>query len=230
MIFRGLQKTTLIDYPGHVAATLFVDKCNFRCGFCQNPLLVFEKEENEISEKQALEFLAERKKYIEGLCITGGEPLLHPGLKFFARQVKGLGLKVKLDTNGTSPALLRELVEEKLVDYIAMDIKAAPGKYNKAANVEVDLGAVKESIALLLEGKADYEFRTTVVPTIIQKEDIPEIGEMVGGARLFALQQFVNSIPLVDEKFQEMPPYPKETLLEMAKEMEKYVDKVEVRD
>ncbi|MEM0360597.1 MAG: anaerobic ribonucleoside-triphosphate reductase activating protein [Candidatus Diapherotrites archaeon] len=230
MIFRGIQKTTLIDYPHHIATTLFVDKCNFRCGFCQNPLLVLEKEKREISEKEALEFLKNRKKYIEGVCITGGEPTVHGGLKFFATQVKELGLKVKIDTNGTNPALLRELISEKKVDYIAMDIKAPLEKYDSVANVHVDIEAVKESIAILKEGKVDYEFRTTVVPPIICLEDIEKIGIMVQGAKFFALQQFVNDVPLLDEKFQEIKPYPVEVLKGMAKMLEKYVKRTEVRE
>lgn len=229
MIFRGLQKTTLIDYPEHIAATLFVDKCNFRCPFCQNPSLVFEKEENEISEKEVLEFLKSRREYLEGVCITGGEPTLHGGLKFFIRQVKELGLKVKLDTNGTNPTLLRELIEEKLVDYIAMDVKASLEKYDLATNVNADIGAIRESIELLKEGRVDYEFRTTVVPTIIEMDDIEKIGELVKGAKLFVLQQFVNDVPLVDEKFRDIQPYSKETLEEMKKIMEKFVEKVEIR-
>ena len=229
MIFRGLQKTTLIDYPGHIASTFFVDKCNFRCPFCHNPLLVFEKEENEISEKEALEFLEKRKRYIEGICITGGEPTLHPGLKFFIRQVKDLGLKVKLDSNGTSPALLKELIDEKLVDYIAMDIKAPLEKYDLATNVHTDLEAIKKSIELLKEGRVAYEFRATIVPGIIKPEDIKKMGELLKGADKFAFQQFSNHGPLVDQKFEKLNPYPLETLKEMAKEMEKYVKKVELR-
>jgi pyruvate formate lyase activating enzyme len=230
MIFRGLQKTTLIDYPSHIASTLFVDKCNFRCGFCQNPSLVLEKETREISEKEALEFLKGRKKYLEGVCISGGEPTVHGGLKFFITQVKELGLKVKLDTNGTNPSLLRELINEKMVDYIAMDIKGPLERYDAIANVRVDLEAVKESIGLLKESKVDYEFRTTVVPTIICLEDIEKIGQMVKGARFFALQQFVNEVPLVDDKFREIQPYPVEVLRGMAKILEKYVKRVEVRE
>jgi len=229
MIFRGIQKTTLIDYPGHVATTLFLDKCNFRCPFCHNPLLVFEKEENEISEKEVMEFLKRRKKYLDGVCITGGEPTLHAGLKFFIIQVRELGLKIKLDTNGTNPKLLKELIEENLLDYIAMDLKAPLEKYDLATNVHVDKQAVKESIDLLLEGKVDYEFRTTVVPGIIEPEDIKVMGELVKGAKKFSLQQFINSVPLVDEKFMKVNPYPVETLKEMKKELEKFVSAVELR-
>jgi len=229
MIFRGLQKTTLIDFPGKVASTLFVDKCNFRCGYCQNPSLVFEREENEISEREALDFLKERKKYLDGVCITGGEPTLHPGLKHFIGKVKNLGLLVKLDTNGTNPKMLKELIEEKLVDFVAMDIKNPLEKYDLATNVRVDISAVKESIELLKLGKVDYEFRSTIVPGITQKEDIPKIGILLRGAKKFVLQQFMNDVPLVDEKFRNVTPYPETELKEMKKELEKFIELVELR-
>lgn len=229
MIFRGLQKTTLIDYPGHIAATLFVDKCNFRCPYCQNPQLVFEETGEKITEKEVLEFLKKRKKYLEGICITGGEPTLHPELNYFARRVKDLGLKVKVDTNGTNPKMLRELIEENLVDYVSMDVKAPLEKYEKAVRVHADTNAIKESIELLKESRVNYEFRLTVVPTITQMEDIEKIGKLVKGAKLFVLQQFENDVPLVDEKFQKIKPYSKKKLEEMKKVMEKFVEKVKVK-
>ncbi len=229
MIFRGLQKTTLIDYPGHVAATFFVDKCNFRCPYCHNPRLVFETETNEITEEEALEFLEKRKKLIDGICVTGGEPTLHPGLKFFFQKAKGIGLKIKLDSNGTNPGFLKELIEEGLVDFVAMDVKAPLEKYGKATGVKADTGAVKESIELLKKGKVDYEFRATVVPGIIELEDIPKMGKLVEGAKKFVFQQFVSGLPVVSKEFESKSPYPLETLKEMKKEMEKFVEKVKIR-
>jgi len=229
MIFRGIQKTTLIDFPGKVAATLFVDKCNFRCGYCQNPDLVLEREENELSEKEVFEFLESRKKYLDGVCITGGEPTLHPGLKHFIGKVKALGLLVKLDTNGTNPKMLKELINEKLVDFAAMDIKNPLEKYDLAANVHVDINAVKESIELLKQGKVDYEFRTTIVPGITEREDIKKIGELLKGAKRFAVQQFMNDVPLVDKKFCHIVPYSETELKEMKKELEEFIELVELR-
>lgn len=229
MIFRGLQKTTLIDYPGKVACTLFVDKCNFRCPFCQNPLLVLEKETNVIMEHEVLAFLKKRKKVLQGVCITGGEPTLHYELKEFLPKVKALGYKIKLDTNGSMPAFVRELIDAKLIDYVAMDIKAPLKKYDVAAGVDVNKQAIKESIALLLEARVDYEFRTTVVPTIVELEDMHKIGELIRGAKAYYLQQFINDVPLLNPEFEKIAPYPRETLQAMAEIMKKYVEKVGIR-
>ncbi len=229
MIFRGLQKTTLIDYPGKVACTLFVDKCNFRCPFCQNSVLVLEKETNVIEEQEVLAFLEKRKKVLQGVCITGGEPTLHTELKEFLPKVKALGYKIKLDTNGSMPDFIRELIDAKLVDYVAMDIKASLEKYDIAAGINVNKQAIKESIALLLEGRIDYEFRSTVVPKIIELEDMHKIGELIKGAKAYYLQQFVNDVPLLNPEFEKIAPYPKEKLQEMAEIMKKYVKKVGIR-
>ncbi len=229
MIFRGLQKTTLVDYPGLVACTLFVDKCNFRCPFCQNATLVLEEEKNVISEREVLEFLNKRKKVLQGICITGGEPTLHTELKEFLPKVKELGYKIKLDTNGSRPDFVRELIDSKLIDYVAMDIKAPLEKYGLAAGVKVNKEAIKESISLLLEGRIDYEFRTTVVPTIIELEDMPKIGELIKGAKAYYLQQFVNTVPLLDPEFEKIMPYSKETLQKMAEMVKPYVKKVGIR-
>lgn len=229
MIFRGLQKTTLVDYPGLVACTLFVDKCNFRCPFCQNATLVLEEEKNVISEREVLEFLNKRKKVLQGICITGGEPTLHTELKEFLPKAKELGYKIKLDTNGSRPDFVRELIDSKLIDYVAMDIKAPLEKYDLAAGVKVNKEAIKESISLLLEGRIDYEFRTTVVPTIIELEDMPKIGELIKGAKAYYLQQFVNTVPLLDPEFEKIMPYSKETLQKMAEMVKPYVKKVGIR-
>ncbi len=230
MIFRGLQKTTLIDYPNEVACTLFVDKCNFRCPYCQNPSLVLEEAEESISEREVLEFLRKRKNVLDAVCITGGEPTLHSGLKHFIQRVKELGYKVKLDTNGTNPGMLRELIEEKLADYIAMDIKAPIEKYDKAANVIVDKEAVQKSVELLKSSGIDYEFRTTVVPGILEKKDFEKMGKWLKGAKAFYLQQFEKDAPLLDPRFQKVRSYSSEELEEMKKIMEKYVERVEIRD
>lgn len=229
MIFRGLQKTTLIDYPGKVACTLFVDKCNFRCPFCQNVLLVLEKETNVITEQEVLAFLKKRKKVLQGVCITGGEPTLHSELKEFLPKAKALGYKIKLDTNGSMPAFVKELIDAELIDYVAMDVKAPLEKYDLASGVHVNKEAIGESISLLLEARVDYEFRTTVVPTIIELEDMHKIGKLIKGAKAYYLQQFVNDVPLLNPEFEKISPYPKETLQEMADIIKPYVKKVGIR-
>jgi len=229
IVFRGIQKTTLVDYPGLVACTLFVDKCNFRCPFCQNPSLVLEKEKTEIKEQEVMEFLRKRKGLIQGLCITGGEPTLHEEIKNFIPKARALGYKIKLDTNGSNPTFLEELIKQKIIDYVAMDIKAPLEKYDKAAGVKVDKEAIKKSISLLLKGFVDYEFRTTVVPTIVEPEDVSAIGKLIEGAKAYYLQQFVNDVPLLNPEFQKISPYPAETINQMANAMKAYVKKAGVR-
>ncbi|MCR5096000.1 MAG: anaerobic ribonucleoside-triphosphate reductase activating protein, partial [Erysipelotrichaceae bacterium] len=163
--FYGLQKLTLLDYPGNLAATVFTGGCNFRCPFCHNRSLVFLNEnDSEIASDDILSYLEGRKKILDGVCISGGEPLLHKGIRNFIRQVKNLGLKVKLDTNGTNYETLKTLVEEGLIDYVAMDIKNQPKKYAETIGLETfDLKQIERSKNYLLEDHVDYEFRTTVV-------------------------------------------------------------------
>lgn len=190
--FYGLQKLTLLDYPGNMAATVFTGGCNFRCPFCHNRSLVFLNEnDSEISQEDILEYLSLRGKVLDGLCLTGGEPLLHPGAKNFIKKVRELGLKVKLDTNGSSFEKLKELVEEKLVDYVAMDIKNCPDKYSETVGlVNFDLSEVEKSKNYLLENHVDYEFRTTVVKEFHTVEDFEKIGKWIKGAKHYYLQNF----------------------------------------
>lgn len=230
LVFKGIQKTTLIDFPGRVACTLFLPKCNFKCPFCYNRQLVFdEKTGIEISEKEALSFLKERKNFLDGTCITGGEPLLHPEIEGFCRKVKELGLLVKIDTNGSMPKLLKKLLEEKLVDYIAMDIKASPKKYSLAAGTKVDLDAIKESIGLIMDSGIDYELRMTAVPCLHSKEDFEEIGKWLKGAKRFFLQQFSPSMPLLDPKLEKTRPFSREEMLSFAGIMKPFFKEVAVR-
>ena len=164
MKFYGIQKMTLLDYPEHVACTLFTGGCNFRCPFCHNALLVTELDGNcVISEEEVLAFLGKRRGLLDGVCVTGGEPLINHDIGEFLQKVKALGFKVKLDTNGTNPGLLKALVAANLVDYVAMDVKNSPEKYALTVGLEtLDMEPVEESIRFLLGGTVDYEFRTTV--------------------------------------------------------------------
>ncbi|MEM4662681.1 MAG: anaerobic ribonucleoside-triphosphate reductase activating protein [Candidatus Diapherotrites archaeon] len=227
--FAGMQKLSLIDYPGLVACTLFVSGCNFRCPFCQNPTLALGLEKNRISKKEVLSLLKKRAGLMEGVCISGGEPAIHEWLLDFLKDVKNLGYRIKIDTNGSKPEFLLKLINKKIVDYIAMDIKAPLDKYDLAAGVAVDIEAVKKSIAILLERKVDYEFRTTVVPTIIDLGDIEKICKSIKGAEKYFVQQFVNTVPLLDKRMEKVQPYPKDILEEMASIARKYVKKVEIR-
>lgn len=199
MLIRGLNKTTLLDYPGCVAATIFTGGCNFRCPFCQNSGLVLEPSTGEIiSEEEILAFLKKRKNVLKGVCITGGEPTLQEDLPEFLCRIKSLGYRIKLDTNGFKPQVLKNLLEEGLLDYVAMDIKNSPDHYAKTAGMDhVDAGfhldKINGSIEMLLNGDVEYEFRTTVVKELHTLEDMIKIGEWIGGCRAYFLQKFQDN-------------------------------------
>jgi pyruvate formate lyase activating enzyme len=221
MEIGGLQKTTLIDYPGKIACTIFLIGCNFRCPFCYSAELVLpEKIKNQprIDEKELFRFLKERRKYLEGVVICGGEPTIHSDLSDFLLQIKKMGYLIKLDTNGTQPDIIKKLIDKKLVDYIAMDIKAPleEEKYAVASGVKVDLEKIRQSIALIKNSGIDYEFRTTVVPTIHQLEDLLNIAQAIAPAKKFYLQNFRPEKTL-NENLLQVKPF-SETDLEMILE------------
>lgn len=191
MRFGGLQKLTLLDFPGHVACTVFTQGCNFRCPFCHNASLVLGTQE--LAEESILSFLKKRQGLLDGVAITGGEPLLMPDLEEFIRNVRALGFLVKLDTNGSFPARLRALIKAGLVDYVAMDIKNSPEKYDATAGAAGFLPQVEQSVSLLLEGHVPYEFRTTVVQELHAPEDFHAIGRWLAGSQQYFLQSFVDS-------------------------------------
>ncbi len=194
-MIAGLQKMTLLDYPGKVAATVFIGGCNFRCPYCHNASLLHPANDaQEITEDTVLAFLKSRKGLLDGVCVTGGEPLLWEGLAPFLRKVKDLGFLIKLDTNGTRPDTLKALIGEGLVDFVAMDLKHAPDKYALASGTKADvLPAVKESAAYLLSGAVPCEFRTTVVQGMHTPEDLVEIGKWIQGADAYFLQNFTDA-------------------------------------
>jgi len=190
-----MNKTTLLDYPGHVAATLFTGGCNMRCPFCQNGGLVLKPQaQPEISAQEVLAFLQKRQGILEGVCITGGEPTLQPGLESFIRQARELGYLVKLDTNGYRPQVLRHLLEEGLLDYVAMDIKASREHYGMACGLlRVDLALIEQSVELLKTSYVPYEFRTTVVKGIHTAEEFAAIGQWLQGCKAYYLQNYRDS-------------------------------------
>ena len=196
MKIYGLQKMTLLDYPGHVACTVFLGGCDFRCPFCHNYELACGKAEAVMEDRDFLTFLEKRTGLLDGVAFTGGEPLLTAGLPDLMRAVREKGFRVKLDTNGYHPEKLRNLLEEGLVDYVAMDIKNSPGKYALTCGIRdagrLDLSRIRESIRLLMTGPADYEFRTTVVRELHEAADFEEIGQMISGARRYFLQCFTD--------------------------------------
>jgi pyruvate formate lyase activating enzyme len=202
MKIQGLQKLTLLDFPEHVACTVFTAGCNFRCPFCHNASLVVDiKKENEISEEEFFRFLEKRKGVLDGVCVSGGEPLLQPGIEIFLRKIKDMGYSVKLDTNGSFPEKLRSLMEQKLIDYVAMDIKNSPELYPITAGCEtLDIVSVQKSVNYLKEGNIPYEFRTTVVKHYHSKEAFEEIGKWLAGTEKYFLQNFVDSGDLINGK------------------------------
>ncbi len=208
MQIKGFVDTTFLDWDGKVAATVFTPGCNFRCPFCHNHGLVLNPEKYEdVEEREVLDFLIEHKDFIDGVCVTGGEPTLQKGLVEFCQKIKRLGLGVKLDTNGTNPEVLRELLELGLVDYVAMDIKAPLDEesYSRACGVPCNVDEIKKSIQLIMSSGIDYEFRTTVVPSLHAKGDISRISADIKGAKLYVLQKFQPKFAL-DESLRDQKP------------------------
>lgn len=193
MNIGGFEKFTMVDYPGKLAATVFTVGCSFRCPFCHNPEFVNHgawSMEHGVIEKEFFKFLEDRRGKLEAVCITGGEPTIQPDIISFIEKIKKMGFLVKLDSNGTRPDVLRKIINKKIVDYIAMDIKNTPEKYSETAGVKVDIERVKLSVKLIINSGIDYEFRTTVVPGFHNEKDFQIIAEWIGGARAYFLQEF----------------------------------------
>jgi pyruvate formate lyase activating enzyme len=231
MRIGGLQKVTLIDYPGRIAATIFLIGCNFRCPFCYSRELVLPEEikkQPRIPEKDFFDFLKERKGLLEGVVICGGEPTINPELPAFCKKIKKLGYLIKLDTNGSDPEMLKKLIDEKLIDYVAMDIKAPKEKYNETAGVKVDIKKIQKSIDILKNSKIDYEFRTTVVPALHTKEDILKIARWIGSAKKYYFQNF-RPEKTIDPKFEKIKPYPQEYLVEIQKAIAPFFEVCQIR-
>lgn len=213
MTVEGLQKLTLLDFPGHTACTVFLAGCNFRCPFCHNFELAAGPSAPLMDEEELLAFLQKRKGLLDGVAITGGEPLMRRELPELLRKIKALGYLVKLDTNGSFPTRLKEVVAQGLVDYVAMDIKNAPDRYGKTVGFEkLGLDPIKESAAFLMTGAVEYEFRTTVVQQLHRPQDLAAIAEWLAGAKRYYLQQFRQSEQVPDQSltppsFQTMQEY-----------------------
>ena len=227
MIIKGLQKTTLLDFPGHVACTVFTGGCNFRCPFCHNAsLAVRPSEVPEFSEEEFFKFLSKRKGILDGVCITGGEPLINKDIIPFIERIKALGFMVKLDTNGSYPQALSEILDRQLVDYVAMDVKNSREKYPITAGIDKDCSSVYQSIKMIMNSSVDYEFRTTVVKELHDVEDIEQIAKTVTGAERFYLQSFKDSGDLIGEGY---TAHSAKTLEEMKNIALRYVKVCEIR-
>jgi len=242
MEIGGLEKSTFIDYPGRVACTVFLIGCNFRCPFCYSSELVLPEKilrQPKISGKEFFDFLKERKGLLDGVVLCGGEPTLQKDLPDFIKRIKDLGYLVKLDTNGSNPGMLKKLIDKKLIDYVAMDIKAPLGakiqkpkfkisKYDKATGVKVNLEKIKESIEIIKNSGIDYEFRSTIVPSIHAKEDVIQMAKDISSAKKYYLQNF-RAEKTLDPRFEKIKPYPKEFLREIQKEISQFFEVCEVR-
>jgi len=228
MKIGGLQKTSLQDYPEEVSSIIWTVGCNFSCPFCYNTDLVYGNIEV-ISEDEVLSFLEKRKKLIDGLVISGGEPFLQKDLKIFCKKVKKLDYKIKIDTNGTFPNKLKELIDEKLVDYIAMDVKAPKRKYEKLAGVKTDVTKIEKSVEIIKNSDISYEFKTTFIPSLLEKKDIIDIAKWLKDSKKFYLQQFKNNFSLVSSKLQEVKPYSTAELIETLNDIKSYFEICDVR-
>lgn len=228
MIIHGIQKLTLVDYPGKCACILFSGSCNFRCPFCQNGSLVLHPDgEPVIDEDELFSFLRKRKNMLEGVVVTGGEPTISPDLIPFLSRIKNLGYSVKLDTNGYMPSVLKDAVSSGSVDYVAMDIKTSLDEYSALSGVKCDTSRIKESIDFLLNGSVDYEFRTTVVEELHKRENFEKIGETIKGCRRYYLQSFVQSEDTIEKGFT-APSI--ETMNNYVELLNCYIENVSIRD
>ncbi|MFA7658973.1 MAG: anaerobic ribonucleoside-triphosphate reductase activating protein [Candidatus Gastranaerophilaceae bacterium] len=225
----GLQKSSLIDYPEKISAIIFTQGCNFRCPYCHNPELIEGKMEKERGNReQILEFLNSRKDKLDGVVITGGEPTLQKSLPEFIKQIKDMGFLVKLDTNGTNPEMLRQLLDKNLIDYVAMDIKAPLEKYSEVVCSKVDTKNILKSIEILKNSNIDYEFRTTVVKSQLSHADFEKIGEIIKGADKYYLQKFVPT-KTADKHFLSEKTYSDEEFKGIIEDLQKYLTYVKLR-
>lgn len=224
---QGLQKMTLLDWPGKVACTVFLGGCELRCPFCHNAELLTPPFPESIPQEQLLSFLGKRRGLLDGVCVTGGEPLLRPDLAGLLCEIKALGFPVKLDTNGAHPAALAALWERGLVDYVAMDIKNSPERYAETAGVPgLDLGPIRDSSAWLLEGRVDYEFRTTAVRQFHDAQSFRDIGAWIAGARRYYIQNFIDRETVA---FAGLEGFSRQELEGFARAAQPFVERVEVR-
>jgi len=224
----GLNKTTLLDYPGHVAATVFTGGCNFRCPYCHNSSLVTGVGAAEVMpEEELFCFLDRRRGVLEGVCITGGEPALHKDLGNFIRKIKEMGYLVKLDTNGYQPGVLWNLLEEGILDYIAMDVKGSRKRYGEASGIaNMNLSRVEESIGMIRDSKIEYEFRTTVVKGLHTEEDMEDIGKWIAGCRAYYLQSYRENENVLMPGYDSFDREEMEKFVEIAR---KYIDNAAIR-
>jgi len=235
---KGFLENSLIEWDGKIACVIFLPRCNFRCPWCHVPHLAFHPENlDTVSFPRVEETVCGQKDWLDGVVISGGEPTVHPNLPQFIGKIKGWNMPVKIETNGSHPEMLKELIKDGLVDSVAMDIKnrveslkfkVESDKYERTVGVPVELGKIRESIDILMKSNIDYEFRTTVVPAFLNKEDVEAIAKAIHGAKKYVLQQFVAE-NACEEEMARLKPYPPEKLEEMARRARTYVEDCQVR-
>lgn len=229
MKIGGLQRISLIDYPGMICAIVFLEGCNFRCPYCHNPELVdpclFR---TSVKESDVMEFLETRKGKLDAVSITGGEPTIQANLPAFIRKIRKMGFAVKLDTNGSHPHVIKDLLSENLLDYIAMDVKAPLVKYKEIVNAQVNIDFIRESIKVILKAKIPCEFRTTIVQSQLDEDDIRQIAGLISGAKVYILQKFVPTKTL-DSKFLKETSWSDERLQDIKMILEKKIPSVVIR-
>lgn len=229
MLIGGFQKFSLIDYPGKICAIVFTQGCNFRCPYCHNPDLVdFKESGGLISKKEVFLFLKKRKGKLDAVEITGGEPTLQQDIIEFLERIKDMGYLIKLDSNGSHPEVIEELIKLKIVDYLAVDIKAPLEKYQMITHSNIDLNKIKKSIELIMKSGLNYEFRTTIVRSQLTEEDIIKIGSLINGAKLYVLQKFVVS-KVLDLNFRDEATYSDDEFNRLKNVLESYVAKCLIR-
>lgn len=228
ILIGGLQKFSMIDFPGKTCAIIFTVSCNFRCSYCHNPELIDGRGCEFIKEAEVLAFLEKRIGKLDAVSITGGEATMQKDLVSFMEKVKKMGFLIKLDTNGTNPKMLEEILDKKLVDYVAMDIKAPFDKYIDIVKMLVNIQSIKKSISLIMKKAFDYEFRTTIVKSQLSKEDFHKIGKSIKGAKKYFLQKFIPT-KTIDKSFLTEKTYSDTEFEELKKIMDKYVDYCGIR-
>jgi len=225
MIIGGLQKTSLQDYTGKISAIIFTSGCNFVCGFCHNPELVTcINKEKAIEEEKIFRFLQKRKKVLDAVVITGGEPTMHKDLPRFIKQIREIGYLIKIDTNGSNPYMLEKLIKSNLVDYVAMDIKAPEISYQKVTNASIDFSKIMRSIRIIMKSAKDYEFRSTILPILHIKEDLIAMAKMIHGAKRYYLQKFEPAKKMNDIAFVNYKSYSDKEMKDLATLCRQYVD------
>ena len=232
MKIAGFQKVTLIDYPNKIACLIFLYGCNFRCGFCHNPELVIEENKTSFSENEILDYLEKRKNYLDGICITGGEPLISID-KDFLKKIKKRGYSIKIETNGSFPEKLKELINENLVDFVSMDIKSSKEKYALLCDAEVDLNKIEESIKIIAS-LPEYEFRTTIIEDVQDAEEMKKIAEWLNEVigripKRFVLQGFKKSGKYIDNEFTKAKDTSEEYLKNIQEQIKNYFAEIEIR-